>query len=205
MKARTRTHQLGDRAHSHILRGLHKAGRVAVGPAQPELARLGSVGVGVLLHQGGKVLAGTDANQQGLGLCLQLCGLRGIGLFGNRHQQLGQVDFPCVRVGIGGLLLGQGAVYVLVAHTHARIHFAFTQFGDGELVAQLFAQGGRTESIFGHALVQGVQVHLALSRQILFRQVDRCVVNAHAGFGRQLQLRSVTYQALQHAPMQVLL
>ena len=93
VKARTAADRPGQSAGRQALGGLNKKRRVAVRFAQSHLAAAAAGGrVGKLIGQRNEVAACAGPLHDLLGFGLQHGDLFGCGLFGNRHQDLGQIE-----------------------------------------------------------------------------------------------------------------
>jgi len=153
-------------------------------------------------RQPGEILAGAGALENALGLRACAGDLRLGGVLRDRDQDVRQVDLHGRRVA-AALQLNDVLVDFEVAHANARLELALAQPREQQLVAQLLPELRHRNAVGRQPAAQLGDVDAILPRQVLFGHVDRGLLRLDALLARELDLRLLDDEPLEHLPREL--
>ena len=113
---------------------------------------------------------------------------------------MGKVVLGLLRA--AGLVLLEEKVDLGVAHLDLVVDFALAQPRQDDLLAQVVAEGVEREAVALERLAEVRERQLVVLGDALDRAIELHVVDAHAGIARELQLRLLQDESLEHLPLE---
>ena len=116
---------------------------------------------------------------------------------GQHQQNLGEVDFLGKRIRIRRLLFLDRPIDIHIRNTDGRLHFAFVEPVQNQLIPQIVTKTGDRKPVIGGLLAKRIHVQPILARDVLLGPVNGDRIYPDTLLPRQLQLSPVIDQPVQ--------
>src|SRR6267142_1997991 len=191
---------LADLAGIHLREHLGKELGQAVVAAPADRASLQRVGrVREARRHAREGRAAFDLGERLLGALARLADALGARALGHAHEDVGEVVLRALRT---ALLLLEEDVDFGLAHLHAVLHFALAQPLHQHLLAHVVAPGVEGHAVGLERTTKLGEGHVVRLRDALHGTVELQLVDANTGLARELELRLVEDQPLEHLPLE---